>query len=73
MKILDITKLTTTARNPIQINNDLFSLGILGALEKSKMIKPPPPRVNRKAEANPSIIYCPLTLNTNLSAKCQFL
>ena len=44
-------------------SKDLFSLGILGALLLSRIMKPTPPKENKKDEANPSMIYCPLTLN----------
>lgn len=48
--------------NPTQNISTLLSFGITGAFVWSKMTNPRPPRVNRKLEANPSIMYWPLTL-----------
>ena len=35
---------------------------MFGAFDRSRIIKPKPPIVNRKLDASPSIIYCPFTL-----------
>ena len=40
----------------------LFNLGIEGLLVWSKMTNPNPPRVNKKLDANPSMMYWPFTL-----------
>uniref|UniRef100_A0A3B4B9N5 Ethanolamine-phosphate phospho-lyase n=1 Tax=Periophthalmus magnuspinnatus TaxID=409849 RepID=A0A3B4B9N5_9GOBI len=41
-----------------------LSLGMFGALDLSRIMKPSPPIVKRKLEANPSIMYCPFTLRS---------
>lgn len=53
---------------PMKSNRKRLSLGMLGALERSRMMKPRPPIVNRKLEASPSMMYWPLTLE-NTSAE----
>lgn len=47
---------------PMKSNRKRLSLGMLGALERSRMMKPRPPMVNRKLEARPSMMYWPFTL-----------
>lgn len=53
---------------PMNSNRKRLSLGMLGALERSRMMKPRPPMVKRKLEASPSMMYWPLTLE-NTSAE----
>lgn len=62
MKTLAMKKLKSTLTNPMKSRRNLFSLGIFGALDRSKIMNPKPPIVNRKLDASPSIIYCPFTL-----------
>lgn len=62
MKILAMKKLRSTLMPPMKSSRKRLSLGMLGALERSRMMKPSPPMVNRKLEASPSMMYCPLTL-----------
>ena len=68
MNTLLIPKLMRIEIPPMNISKDLFSFGILGAFDLSKMIKPRPPREKRNDAARPSMIYCPLTLPKN----CKF-
>lgn len=62
MKTLAMKKLRRTLMPPMKSNRKRLSLGMFGALERSRMMKPRPPMVNRKLEARPSMMYCPLTL-----------
>lgn len=62
MKTLAMKKLKSTLTNPIKSKRNLFSLGIFGALDRSRIMNPKPPIVKRKLDASPSIIYCPFTL-----------
>lgn len=62
MKTLAMKKLKSTLTNPIKSRRNLFSLGIFGALDRSRIMNPRPPIVKRKLDASPSIIYCPFTL-----------
>jgi len=57
MKTLDIKNDTKIAINPMDKRRILFNLGIEGLLVWSKMINPNPPRVNKKLDANPSMMY----------------
>jgi hypothetical protein len=57
MKTLDIKNDTKIATNPIDKRRILFNLGIEGLLVWSKMTNPNPPRVNKKLDANPSMMY----------------
>ena len=50
------------AAKPTQNSNILFNFGITGTLVWSSITNPNPPRVNRKLDARPSIMYWPLTL-----------
>lgn len=60
-------KLRSTLTNPMKSSRKRLSLGMLGALERSRIIKPRPPIVNRKLDASPSIMYWPFTLeNTSI-------
>lgn len=63
MNILAMKKLRRTLTKPMNSSRKRLSLGIFGALERSRMMKPRPPIVNRKLEASPSIMYCPFTLD----------
>lgn len=70
MNTLAMKKLRRTLTKPMKSNRKRFSLGMFGALERSRIIKPRPPIVKRKLEASPSIMYCPFTLkvgNTHIS------
>lgn len=62
MNTLAMKKLRRTLTKPMKSNRKRLSLGMFGALERSRIIKPRPPIVNRKLEASPSIMYCPFTL-----------
>lgn len=62
MKTLAMKKLKSTLTNPIKSRRNLFSLGIFGAFDRSRIMNPRPPIVKRKLDASPSIIYCPFTL-----------
>lgn len=68
MKTLAMKKLRRTLMPPMKSNRKRLSLGMLGALERSRMMKPRPPMVKRKLEASPSMMYWPLTLE-NTSAE----
>jgi hypothetical protein len=57
MKTLDIKNDTKIATNPMDKRRILFNLGIEGLLVWSKMTNPNPPRVNKKLDANPSMMY----------------
>jgi hypothetical protein len=61
MNILAMKKLNSTQTNPSRRIN-LLSFGIFGALDRSRIMNPKPPIVNRKLDASPSIMYCPFTL-----------
>lgn len=63
MKTLAMKKLRRTLMPPMKSSRKRLSLGMLGALERSRMMKPRPPMVNRKLEARPSMMYWPLTLD----------
>lgn len=63
MNILAMKKLRRTLTKPMNSSRKRLSLGMFGALERSRMMKPRPPIVNRKLEASPSIMYCPFTLD----------
>lgn len=62
MNTLAMKKLRRTLTKPMKSNRKRLSLGMFGALERSRIIKPRPPIVKRKLEASPSIMYCPFTL-----------
>lgn len=62
MKTLAMKKLKSTLTNPMKSRRNLFSLGMFGALDRSRIMNPKPPIVKRKLDASPSIIYCPFTL-----------
>lgn len=47
--------------NPTPVNSVRFNLGVDLLLVKSNITNPKPPILKRKLDANPSIIYCPLT------------
>lgn len=51
-----------TAENPRAKSSILFNLGVDGLFVCSRTTNPRPPRVKRKLEAKPSMIYCPFTL-----------
>lgn len=63
MKIQQVINDTITLINPTHIKRTLLSLGVDGLCVWSNSIKPMPPEVKRKLDANPSIIYCPFTRN----------
>lgn len=65
MNTLAMKKLSSTLTKPMNSNRNRLSLGMFGALERSKMMKPRPPIVKRKLEASPSMMYCPFTLVEN--------
>jgi len=60
-------KLSSTLTKPMKSSRKRLSLGMFGALERSRMMKPMPPMVKRKLEARPSMMYCPLTLHQRQS------
>lgn len=62
MNTLAMKKLRRTLTKPMKSSRKRLSLGMLGALERSRIIKPSPPMVKRKLEARPSMMYWPLTL-----------
>lgn len=79
MNTLAMKKLSRTQTKPMKRRRNLLSFGIFGALERSRIMKPKPPIVNRKLDASPSIIYCPFTLKkkttaqqTNVTRKLMF-
>ena len=57
MNTLAMKKLRSTLTKPMKSNRKRLSLGMLGALERSRMMNPRPPMVKRKLEAKPSMIY----------------
>ena len=63
MKTRKVKKEIRTDRQPMTIMITRFSLGIMLTLVLSRMMKPMPPRVKRKLEAKPSIMYWPLILH----------
>lgn len=72
MNTLAMKKLRRTLTNPMKSSRKRFSLGMLGALERSRIINPRPPIVKRKLEASPSIMYCPFTLRTKTTTMLAF-
>lgn len=62
MNILAMKKLSRTLTKPMNSSKKRLSLGMFGALERSRIMKPRPPIVNRKLEASPSMMYWPFTL-----------
>ena len=62
MNTLAMKKLRSTLTKPMKSNRKRLSLGMFGALERSRIMKPRPPIVKRKLEASPSIMYWPFTL-----------
>ena len=54
-------KAATTQKNPKENIMVLFNLVSPTVLERSRIINPSPPRVKRKLEARPSMMYWPLT------------
>lgn len=69
MNTLAMKKLSSTLTNPIKSNRNLLSLGIFGALDRSRIMNPKPPIVKRKLDASPSIMYCPFTLQKKKSKR----
>lgn len=69
MNTLAMKKLNRTHTNPMNKRRNLLSLGMFGALDRSRIMKPKPPIVNRKLDASPSIIYCPFTLKKKENSK----
>ncbi len=61
MKIRQVKKATRTQKNPKAKSMDRLSLENPVALDFSSTMKPRPPKVKRKEEARPSMMYCPLT------------
>lgn len=61
MKTRHVKKDTNTQTKPRDSNKNLFSFDIPTAFDLSKIMKPRPPTENRKLDARPSIMYCPLT------------
>lgn len=61
MKTRHVKKETNTQTKPRDNNKNLFSFDIPTAFDLSKIMKPRPPTENRKLDARPSIMYCPLT------------
>lgn len=55
-----ITQTKPTANSRIRFNLGVILLSI--EFVRSNTTNPNPPRENKKLEASPSIIYCPLTL-----------
>ena len=55
-------KLSKTQTNPMKRRRNLLSFGMFGALDRSRIMKPKPPIVNRKMNASPSIIQCAFNL-----------
>jgi len=48
--------------NPTPVRRVRFNFGVDLLLVKSNITNPKPPMLNRKLDAKPSIMYCPLTL-----------
>lgn len=48
--------------NPTPVRSVRFNFGVDLLLVKSNITNPKPPMLNRKLDAKPSIMYCPLTL-----------
>lgn len=61
MKIQVVKNETIMQINPTAVMSMRLSLGVSGEWMWSKMINPRPPVENRKLEASPSMMYCPLT------------
>lgn len=57
MKIQHVMKETTMLINPTLIKRILFNFGVDGLCVWSRTINPNPPKVKRKLDAKPSIIY----------------
>lgn len=60
MKIHVVKNDTNIKRNPIDVSNNRFRRCFPECV-CSIMMKPRPPRINRKALASPSMMYCPFT------------
>lgn len=71
MNALAMKKLNRTQTNPMNRRRNLLSFGMFGALDRSRIMKPKPPIVNRKLDASPSIIYCPFTLKKKDHSKTK--
>lgn len=56
-----VKKDTKTHTKPRNSKRNLFNLDMPTALDLSKIMKPSPPMENRKLDARPSMMYCPLT------------
>lgn len=63
MNTLAMKKLSRTLTKPMNSRRKRLSLGMFGAFERSRIMKPKPPMVKRKLEANPSMMYWPFTLH----------
>jgi hypothetical protein len=63
MNTLAMKKLSRTLTKPMNNRRKRLSLGMFGAFERSRIMKPKPPMVKRKLEANPSMMYWPFTLH----------
>ena len=61
MNTRHVKKDTKTHTKPRNSKRNLFNLDMPTALDLSKIMKPSPPMENRKLDARPSMIYCPLT------------
>lgn len=61
MNIQVVKNETKIQRNATEISKILFSFGVEGLCVRSNIMKPSPPRVNRKLDASPSMMYWPLT------------
>lgn len=57
MNIQHVIKETTILMNPTHIKRILLSFGVDGLCVCSSTMKPKPPKVKRKLDAKPSIIY----------------
>ena len=57
MNTLVIMKLMSTEMPPMNNRRERFSLGMLGAFDLSRMMKPTPPSENRNDDASPSMMY----------------
>lgn len=58
---LQVKNEISTHTKPMNKRRNRFNLGIPGALDLSRMMKPIPPMEKRKLDASPSMMYCPLT------------
>lgn len=70
MNIQQVQNDTIMQMKPTEIKRMRFSFGVDGLCVWSRTTNPRPPMVNRKLEANPSMMYWPFT-RYGINATCE--